>query len=360
MAYPDISTQIKVTALLLLALGTILFFNYHERYAVVGPELIRNAHFHPPLPEWKHSARGVTIPAPGTVELQSTSPDVTIHITQDIPDARRFALLRLTCQTATRNVRQGIKPWMTARVILLSHDRDGKPLYRLPHTLTNRLGTHDWKHHERVFSVARGASKISLSLQLARASGTLLVRNLSLRPVTEKASYRKLRLLAILLWVSAACWVTVPLVRSATGNTSRIIFLALGLLIIFGTLMPESLKLDIGTALFPSLAEIPVIPPDSARFRVIPLLPALNIFKAGHFVLFALFAGFAFSRRPYKIPRNHMLGYLLLFALITEVLQLLDPGRTASLGDLLIDSAGIVTGIILTRIMQIFRKMLSD
>ena len=117
--------------------------------------------------------------------------------------------------------------------------------------------------------------------------------------------------------------------------------------------MPESIKEQIGSVLFPSMVEIPAKSPSSAIFKLTPLLPALDIYKSGHFIMFAMLAATAFHLKPYPSSRARMLGYLLLFAFVTEVLQLLVAGRSAQLGDVLIDSVGIATGWIVLHLVQI-------
>jgi len=348
------SVSCKVTALLLLAIGTILFFNLYEKYVVIGPELIRNAHFDNNLAEWEHSRYGISplIPSVDGIRLHSEAPSMVIQISQFIPGAERYPLLRISCDTKTHNVSEGQKQWMTARVVLVSH----KPKYYLTHTLVNLHGTHNWERHEAVFAIDANTSRISVSTQLTQATGTLWVKNLSLRPITVSASFYKFRNAIILLWATTILWLTIPLARSAFGNKHRTTIIALALAITFGVLMPESLKEHIGSALFPSMAESPVKSPDSATFKFTPLLPAADIYiyKAGHFLLFAMLAVAAFYRKPYPPSRAQMLGYLVLFAFVTEVLQLLVAGRSAQLGDVLIDSAGIVTGWMFLRLTQIF------
>lgn len=349
-----VPARVKVSVLLSFSLVTILFFNCYGRYVVTGPELLRNTSFHSLLTGWKHSNQGIAITGSGVVELYSDNQAATVYLTQAIPGAQRYPLLRLACDIETRNVIRGREHWMAARVILLSHDQYGAPIYNLPHILANLRDTHDWEQHEGVFAVSPDTAAISISVQLAQATGTMWVRNLSLVPVTEKASYRTYHSVITLLWMAVIPWVTVPLIRSAIGNTNRIVIIAVGILIALGTLMPENLKEFIGKELFPSFVEAPIKLPDAAKFHFLPLLTVPDIYKAGHFTLFALLAFVTFIRRSYQVTRYQLVGYLILLALITEVLQLLIPGREARLGDILIDTGGIVAGLTVLRIKRIF------
>ena len=352
------SITCRVTALLLLSISTILLFNLHEKYTVSGPELLHNASFDNNLAEWEHTKHGVSpiVPAVGGVRLHSVIPSTSVQISQVIPGAEHYPLLRLSCDIKTQNVAAGQKQWMMARVLLVSHNLKGKPMYHLPHTLVNLSSTNNWEYHEVVFTTDANTATISISAQLAQATGTMWVRNLSLRPVIQADSFYMLRNAAALLWAVVILWIAVPLTRWALGNTQHATVIVLAVVISLGALMPASLKVRIGNSLFPGYldSELHVVSSDAAFFKFTPLLPTPDIFKVGHFILFAMLAAAAFSRRTFPVSRSGLLGFLLLFALVTEVLQLFVGGRSAQLGDLIIDSAGIATGLMLLWLARLF------
>ena len=349
------SASIKVTVLLLLSIGTILFFNLYDRYVVIGPELITDNLFSSNLTKWEPSGQDISVPTVGAgiARLYSDNPAIIVDLSQTIPNAARYPLLRLSCDIKTSNVPQGQGGWNTARVILVSHDQSGAPMYLLPHALANLYGTHDWGHYEGVFAVNAGTTKVRVSTQLAQTTGTLWVKNMSLRPLAEVVSFRKYRNIAMILWATAAVWIAAPLAWSAFSSIHRAAVIACAFVIVLSVLMPETFKEHIGNILFPSLAKQSLASPESNTFRFIPLLPTLDIYKIGHFVLFMTLAAIAFYRRPYLASQSKIFGYLLLFALVTEVLQLFTNGRSAQFGDVLIDSAGITTGFMLLRSVQI-------
>ena len=181
------------------------------------------------------------------------------------------------------------------------------------------------------------------------------VKHISLQPLVEVESFQLLRLFATLLWVFTIVLTIISLTRSALGNVHRTAILGIALTIAVGVLMPENIKEHIGSSLFHALARQSAPTVDATTFKLTPLLPELDIYKAGHFVMFVMLASVAFYHRPYPISRAQMFGYLLLFALVTEVLQLFVAGRSAQLGDVLIDSEGIFTGWILSYISRVFR-----
>lgn len=351
------SNSLKVSALLLLSLGTILFFNFYDRYVVTGPELLLNNHFQNNLAKWEHSTHGVSIQAPGNgvARIDSDNNRDIVDLRQVVHVARHYSLLKLSCEVKTLNLPQGQGSWNTARILLVLHDQNAAPMYHLPHALTILHGTHDWERHVGVFPVTPNAVKAQIFFQLAQTTGTIWVKNPSLQPVAEALSFQKYRNGATLLWIVVGLWIAVPLIKSAFLNIHHAAIVALALIIILGVLMPESLKEEIGSSMFPSLVEPSAITHSTGIFKFTPLLPALDIYKVGHFVMFAILAVVTFSRRLFQISPIQISIYLLLFALVTEILQLLVDGRSAQLGDVLIDGAGIAAGVMLLRIARVFR-----
>jgi hypothetical protein len=226
-------------------------------------------------------------------------------------------------------------------------------MWRRPHALAALRGTLGWKHYQGVFEVAPDAASVVVALQLAETTGTLRVRGLSLVPVTEKPTFGPLRAGSIFVWSVLGLWVTLPMLRSAAGNARQWIVLGLGLVILCAVLMPEALKESMGSSLFPSLVEASAAPLAEPVFRFTPLLPDLNIFKAGHFLLFALLSMAALHRAPYAASCIRVLGCLILFALVTEILQLFVSGRSAQIGDVIVNGAGTLAGLGLLAAMRL-------
>jgi len=352
------SASYKAATLLLLSIATILFFNLYERYTVIGPELLQNGDF-------DNSSTGVTTtnPAVGSTRLHSDAPANFVYTSQDITDFQHYPLLRLSYEIKTVNVSRGPFDWMAARIVLLtSLNPNGTPTHLQTHVLTNIHGTHKWERHEVVFTTHADTSKLNVSAQLAKATGTFWVKNLSLLPVKETALFDTIRTMISILWIFLTFWIATPIALSALGNIRRTSVLILALAISFGALMPEAQKARIGNALLTTkgAGQLPIIHSNMAVFRFSPLLPSPDIYKAGHFVMFAFLSIAALSHRPYPISRIRTLFYLLLFAMATEVLQLLVLGRSAQLGDLIIDGAGIATALILLWVAHVFSQPAHD
>jgi len=347
-------STIKTVVLILLSTCTIIFFNNYERYQVVGPELLENTDLRNGLDHWKHPGTGITLHSKNgaLAKLEATTPIQSPSLSQVIRAFYGYQLLRLSCDIKTQNIIGGDKDWETARVVLISHNKEGEAMYDLPHVLANQRGNSDWRHYEKVFEIAPDTSGVTVAAQIVESTGSLWVKSFSLRPVALKIAFNQYRQTLLLVWLATLFWVAAPFVKSGLKSLKHGIVLILATGIIVGVLMPENLKESLGSTLLPSTETaitsfIPNRFNDTQSFNLSPHLPVLDIYKAGHFIMFTLLAITPFGGRHYSISNLRLVFYLVLFALVTEVLQLFMAGRTAQFGDILIDSAGVATGCII-------------
>lgn len=151
-------------------------------------------------------------------------------------------------------------------------------------------------------------------------------------------------------WLVVVVWVAVPFVRLSFESWGHGATLVLAAGIFLGVLMPEALKESLGTMIWPGKDQAPIIANefnDAHIFNLTGRLPKLDIFKLGHFVMFALLAITLVISKPYRISNVRLVFYLTLFAAVSEVLQLFMAGRNPQLGDIIIDCGGIASGLVL-------------
>ncbi|NOU14075.1 MAG: VanZ family protein [Methylococcaceae bacterium] len=345
----SLDSSLKVFLLLLLTFATIMLFNFFEHYELTGPELLKNNQFIDKFNAWTFSNSVITEDntAPGLAILNSINPEQITQLSQMLPKIGVHQLLRLACDIKVENVPHHQGSWNTARVILVFFDGEQTPMYHLPHSLVNLSGTQEWRHYEKVFQVPTDTTQATLSAQLAQTTGTMWVKNLSLRPVAIANSFTQLRGAAIACWVLVLLWISVPIFRSAIGNTHQISIIVLAITIMFGVLMPENIKENLGALLSPSHLPHSSVSAISSTFKFTPLISSFDFFKIGHFVLFALLAALLSIGKPFPETRFNLPALLVLFALVTEVLQLFVSARNAQLGDVVIDSLGISLGLLI-------------
>lgn len=343
---------LKAVVVALLSVCTIIFFNHYQRYHITGQEILENADFADGSDRWGFSGSGhvLTSENGGVAKLDAPSAGESQSLFQVIHGQYTSQLLRLSCEIKTQNIIGGDHAWKAARVALVSHNKAGEAMYNLPHILANQTGSSDWVHYEKVFAIAPDVAKITVAAQIVNSSGTLWIKAISLRPVALNIAFKQYRLAFLFIWVVIAFWVAAPIVKSGFRSFAHGMVLLLASGIVLGVLMPENVKESLGEAISPSTATslIPFIPSnfnDTQVFSLAPQLPALNIFKVGHFIMFTFLAIILCGARSYRTSFARLVVYLTLFALVTEVLQLFMAGRTAQLGDILIDCAGIATGL---------------
>jgi hypothetical protein len=268
---------------------------------------------------------------------------LTLHYCVERPQLSN--LFRLSADLQTENVISGGNSWEKAKLVLSSRDAEEGRLPGL-HQAAALVGDNPWRPYAKVFTVSPQAAELRVELQLARASGTLRARNLSLQAVEIKPIYSYARYALFLLWGLFMLWLLIPVVTVK----SRYLFQA-GLFVVLvvtlgGILLPGDLKQQV-MVLFKGWQHtlLDLLPSLVAAEAIvgIELLPRFDVTKVAHFLLFALLAFvLAFSRTK---RHTQLLLDLLMLAAATELLQIFIPGRSALLTDWLIDSGGVLLGI---------------
>ncbi len=330
-----------------LSILTILFFNLYERYTPVSPELLDNTELSPPSTKWNYPGTESISSNGGTIRLHSDNYSTDTYITQTIPVVKPYKFLRLSADTKTQAVSKGRQHWMSARVILLTYKPDGTPIYSIPHNLINLYGSHEWSLSSNVFKIPETTSKISISAQLTNVTGTFWVKDLSLRAVDEKASFRILRIILMGIWVAIIISTLPFLMQQANESKCYRVALSLGLIISIGALVPADIKNSFEQFFFNSVSITPPSVINRFTFQLIPENFSFNTYKIGHFILFSLISFIFLHCKSKQLPGRHVLYDLFFFAITTEVLQLFIVGRNPSLRDLLIDFSGIILGMLL-------------
>lgn len=181
------------------------------------------------------------------------------------------------------------------------------------------------------------------------ASGVMWVKDISLVPVSEREEFVKYRGILIALWALAIAGV-IKSVFSKTGMSIGWIFaLIISAGIVSGALLPESIKKYIDRSLLSEVysdgqALEPTLSSGISNSQAGSVLQEFSIYKYGHFALFSLLAAVAILNKLFKKPLACLLGYLVLFALCTEVWQFFIDGSEPRVVDFLIDVSGIAAG----------------
>jgi VanZ family protein len=348
----DTHRVLVVVAFLLLTAVTVTLGVAYSRYRSVGPELLVNGDFSRGLDDWRLSGPpgAIAVEPPRTVRLQAADMEHYVGLTQAIHDARRFALLELSGTIRTEAVVAGMEAWHKARLILSSFDQEGQWI-PAAHLVAGLEGNHPWQQYATVFPVIPEAEELQVSIQLARATGRVWVRDLSLREAVEKPLYVFLQAGAFGLWGVFLAWLMVPLVVTCPRNLLRGALIVCMLLVLSGTLLPGSYRRVVErdmtdayqSATSPGASVAETQPPD--RPRSIEVWDRIrNAGKSGHFVLYGLLGISLAVAFPARAWRTLMLE-LGMMGGATELLQFFIEGRTPLVGDWLLDLAGAGAGL---------------
>lgn len=293
-------------------------------------DLVVNGRFHEGLKGWV---------ATGAVQARDSTPGVVLEslqrsshagIEQAIEYPSPCDHLRLVSVLAVEDVNAGAHSWQRARLVVRRRTDTGWALE------TSRAlsfeGTVPWSQHEAVLPCPRPFERIYLRVELHEVTGRVRLKELQLPPVRETEAVRLGRLVGGIAWALLSLVLLQRLLASPPASVPPRSLLVLAGVILFGVMIPEAIR--------DQLMEWTGLPTGS-----IPLGPmAVSVSTLWHALLFALLAALLGVSRRALGPMN-LLGWLVLFALTTETLQYLAPGRAPALVDLVADLGGIVMGL---------------
>ena len=344
--------MLRIWLALALVVLTVVTFGWGERFRDSGPELIPAGI---DSLQWRLRGEGSQLRADGILTMRA--PDSTAMPAADylLPRPPAVDHVRLSARVSYRDVARSPRPQANARIILAQRTADGRSLWHLPHHLLNEAGTRDWHRLEEVFRLDPQTRQLYLSVRLQQVSGKLSLRDVSLRPVVEAPLAMPARILLLLAWAVYLAWVIGAGYRRVRHGALRLVCVGLVLATLAGALLPHGVKgmvLDGLERLIP-VEFWPVADPAPEMPRVSPMpaligdsgeLPWQGLHGAGHFIMFALLTVVVLYL-PGSSGLWRRVAPVLAFAGITEVLQLLSIDRSASLGDVVIDTAGIALAV---------------
>jgi len=332
---------------LLLCSATVVFFNHFPRY-LAGPQLLRNPGFADALTGWQVTGAGTAEAIDGSLRLDLAEVKGGVEVSQTIKAPPLGSLLQLSCHVKSQAIQPGKRGWELGRVVLVSGDRQGKPIYAYPHLLTALTGSRAWTAATQVFAVAAGVAELKVAAQLMHSPGQLWVKDCRLNKLALSQHFHAWRYVLLTLWISLGAGLLLVWLRSGLSKAQDPVKCLLTMGILAGVLMPGSVKHQVGGWLVryglqsAASADVFFQSSDFPYFDTALHWPDWDMFKLGHFGLFACLA-FVLS---VKGSGRRVLPALALFAGASEVLQLFIQGRTPRLSDIAIDCGGVLLGVL--------------
>lgn len=347
------SLPCRLFLLLALCVGTVVFFSFFPRYQSVGPELLRDPEFKEGFAHWTRSGRGKAHVADGVALLRADAPSADVALRQSLSEPGRFRLLRLSAQMEAGNIRPGTRFFQKGRLALISLDGQRRML-PVPHVAADLTGTRPWRRYEQVFRVPKAARELQVSVQLIGATGTLTVRQPSLREVREREAFVVYRGIGLIAWAAALVWLALPLIPQLRWDLPHLLVYAAVASIFIGVLLPVDWKVELETGIGSAL--IHGFAGDGAVSQLGMRALASGLFsKLGHVAFFALLA-FAVRWAYFQERFWRLLPSLAIFAAVSEVLQFFVDGRLPRVSDVFIDCVGLVLGLGCYRVVRIIRR----
>lgn len=352
-------TFVRIIFLTMLCLGTILFPGTFARFETASKNLLHNPDFQDDFAGWQIQSRDSVTVDKGILALSSHPKNEkrTISVMQTIVAPPEQRLLVLSGIVRSSNVIPGEKRWEAARLLLVPITTEGKQRYDVPHGLVQLRGTTPWKEYQHAFRLPKDISSVSVVIQFLNSSGTIEVKSLSLNTATESVSFSIGIGIIAVIWLVAGIWIIWPILSASRGIPSRIAVMIIGCVILAGVLLPETTKHEITPSWLQMQDYTESLSGSDIALDTNPFLfeltfPELDIYKLGHFVLFAMLGAVLMVWRPYEAPLMLQGAILSLFALATESVQVLVAGRGGRLSDLLLDISGALAGALIGYAMR--------
>lgn len=344
----------KITAFIFLAFITIFFVKYIGLYKEFGPELLKNNDFSRGFTDWERwGPKGAIKLEDGQiVRLHSNDKRSSINLVQQIKEPERFGLLKISGDIRTDSVRAGEEDWHTARLMLVSYDAGGRWL-PVPHVVASLKGNNPLKRYSKVFNISDNARELRVNAQMMHSSGSMWVKNLSLKEAVKKPFYDYWQA-TYWLWIFFLLWLLIPLIAGCRGIIIKGMVTLTVAAILFGTLTPRAATFKLRedslrtfkkmTGTLPS-KEAPVKEKKGMEREEIEERWRLTN-KSGHFLLFVILACCLAAGFPYG-GRSWPFLVIVILAAATELMQYHVEGRMPYMRDWFLDIAGATSGLAL-------------
>lgn len=346
-------TAVQLIVIVLLSAITVGFFSQYERYKFTGEDLLDNGDFQQQFKGWekKNSRGSIVVDNQGVLGLNSRDGKEIMYVRQYVRNIHRYQFFKFMGKIRTEGVVPGKKPWQAAHLLVIGVGARGQKLWHGSFLLAKRHGTNDWQYHEQVFRIDSDAKEFLVKIQLSMVKGAIWAKEMRLRPVKEKSAYKIYRSVAIILWGIVIFWVLFDYLRNCSFNLKQVPVAVLVAGVSAGILMPYHIVAWLNEVLFS------LFPWEMNAESLLAGTEFANIFSIWHFMAFALLASVVCWRMK---PSRHLarnLGLLVLFAAVTEVLQLLVDSRKSESMDFIADIAGIAAALISLSVWGAFRWM---
>jgi len=326
-----------VFAVVVLSYLTVSANQFIERFGIEKQQLLENSDFSEGVAPWQiKGSENVTLGEGRLMIASNLGRNHQVFQTVQLDEPGWYQVSFWA--EATKVVPNSSEKWALASVVIIHRDADGNRSARK--TIAQLKGTVPEKYYSENIKLNESVSGIDFTARVLQASGTIVVREPVISILTELNKYKAARLMASVSWVILFI-VLVYLAFTVLQIWQMLLFASLTIGVLLGTVeWPKFLQYIYGSG---------------RSFE-----PGAAVSKFGHLIAFTglgIFAG-AFWR-----PGGFLFCFsvVIAFALATEALQTFVYGRTANMGDFIVDfigcSLGFLLGVIVVECLNGLRRI---
>ena len=202
--------------------------------------------------------------------------------------------------------------------------------------------------YSEIFYADKTVDSVRVALRLTGAEGVLTARNPELSVLAEFPIFKTMRTLLAAFWCFVGIWLIYLAVKNLPLN-SLVMAGGLSVVIVVGVLMPGETIATFNESIFsvlPSGIAVAVEQLPNVFFGSVDTkAPWSGLSKIAHLLVF-FFVGVMAGRGFRNYGVAYGIALVVVFAVVTEALQTLVFGRSASLRDVYIDSIGGMVGLL--------------
>jgi len=330
---------------LLLSVVTMYSLNTVDRFYVEKEQLLEDNQF---LFGGTHWEGGDTdaISFQGNRLTITNAPGASHKVFQKVKiDSTAFH--RFEFDAAVKNVvPTGDEEWYGGSIAIIYYDHNGARVGS--RMLENLRGSKPVQSYSETFLLRDTLGSVDVAFRLYSSGGEFIFANPVMSRLQEFPFYKSIKTSLVVAWVVLAAIVAFVIFRAASVFQLAVVA-ALALFAVAGALLPDGVITGLNAKL---VTMLPVKILESSRsllnwaFGEGVIYPVGVISKIGHFVIFAglgIVAGCSWR----KLGILFAVSSIAVFALVTEVLQMMVEGRTTRMTDLVVDGTGAITGFLI-------------
>lgn len=328
------------------AILTFLLMTNIEQFYVVNQQLLKDPDFVQADIYWKYNTKDASVVSYSgdSINIENsrqTSGSVVQRLSVNSP-----LFLRLSVDVGVKEIVTDNRDYGGGGISIVLRGKDGSRLRSIGEVINKPMPI---RTYTNIIYVDRAVARVDVAFRLLRAEGIFTVRDPELSVLAEFSSYKITQKVLTALWCFLGVWLICWAVRNLQLSSTLVLAGGLSALVVVGVLLPGGIITEFSRSFFSALPDEIVIGfGQLLNFffgSVDPEPPSASLSNFAHFLLFFLvgaLAGWGFR----KFGVLYGLALVVVFAVVTEALQTLVFGRSASLHDVYIDSIGGILGLL--------------